>query len=80
MRGKTVHKWQLPTEELAGPRDDGLNLTPGDKITIVYPRGFPNGDLLLVLGVPPFYTPWGMGIVNARQKFKHYLEVPSRQR
>ena len=64
MQGKTVHEWQLPTEELAGPRDDGLDLAPGDKITIAYPRVFPNGDLLLVLGVPPFYTPWGMGIVK----------------
>jgi hypothetical protein len=64
MQGATVHEWRLPTEELAGPRDDGLDLKPGERITIAYPRVFPNGDLLLVLGVPPFYTPWGMGIVK----------------
>ncbi len=64
MQGETVHEWHLPTDELEGPRDDGLSLAPGDKVTIAYPRVFPNGDLLLVLGVPPFYTPWGMGIVK----------------
>jgi len=64
MAGNTVHEWHLPTAELAGPRDDGMGLAPGEKITIAYPRVMPNGDLLLVLGVPPFYTPWGMGIVK----------------
>jgi hypothetical protein len=64
MQGETMHEWRLPTEELAGPRDDGLDLAPGDRITIAHQRVYPNGDLLLVLGVPPFYTPWGMGIVK----------------
>jgi hypothetical protein len=64
MQGNTVHEWHLPTAELQGPREDGLSLTPGEKITIAYPRVLPDGSLLLVLGVPPFYTPWGMGIVK----------------
>jgi hypothetical protein len=64
MQGNTVHEWQLPIEALAGPREDGLSLAPGEKITIAYPRVLEDGSLLLVLGVPPFYTPWGMGIVK----------------
>lgn len=64
MQGNTVHEWQLPIDELGGPREDGQQLDPGDQITIAYPRLLEDGSLLLVLGVPPFYTPWGMGIVK----------------
>jgi outer membrane protein assembly factor BamB len=64
MQGNTVHEWRLPIEDLSGPRDDGLDLNPGEKITIAHPRVLEDGSLLLVLGVPPFYTPWGMGIVK----------------
>lgn len=64
MQGNTLHEWRLPLEELTGARDDGLDLAPGERITIAYPRVLPNGDLLLVLGAPPIYTPWGLGIVK----------------
>ena len=64
MQGETVHQWQLPFADLAGPRDDGLSLLPKDhEYTVAFPHLFSNGDLLAVLGTTA-YTPWGIGIIK----------------
>ena len=42
MQGETVHEWHLPTEELAGPRNDGLDLAPAAAPGRLYRRGLRN--------------------------------------
>jgi len=64
MQGEMVHQWQITPDLLDGTRTDGLPLQPSlEQLTVAYPRLFPNGDLIAVLGVGD-YTPWGVGIVK----------------
>jgi hypothetical protein len=67
MQGNTVHQWDLPLGELAGERDDGLDLDPPvDRLTISYPRLLPDGSLIVTIGITGF-TPWGYAVMKVDQ-------------
>ena len=64
MQGQTVHEWKLPLEQLAGERDDGLDLDPPtDRLTVAYVRLLPDGSLIATLGIAGF-TPWGLSLIH----------------
>jgi outer membrane protein assembly factor BamB len=63
MQGQVLHEWTVPRDSLSAERIDGLSLSGSAVRTIAYPRLFPNGDMLMVLGTEQ-QTPWGFGIIK----------------
>ncbi len=62
MAGNKVHEWQIPYDELDGPRLDGETIEAAG-LNIAFPHLFANGDLLMVLN-KPWHSPWGFGLIK----------------